>query len=568
MDSLQPLGSLADWVRGNAPEPNDKQNACLRILDFLEGNNKFIQGSPDLASKMVSLLDKSDLSQIGMSETAWKTYRTLYLRHPNLYTRTPAEHPKMILKMNGKEYTVPKNRLWSSSEVFRKHFNHSSAPLELTFDDPDGEVGEIFLNFLGDGKIPNIRHYCIPLLKFAQSYFIEDLEAKVVDYIENNLSHENLPILFGWAIKLGHQRLTTSCLGYIWNERTNIRQLTMHMDQQNGDLDTEAAKVLQLARLLRLQGLTANINNQRLEIGFSKLYKVDATNLAALNALCKRVALCLKLVDVPYLDDTRLENVLKALPDLKHLYIKSNKVTKIPFSERFMSVICNDCEDMTHLDLSAATEIECNRCAKLTSIAAGKAESLFCEGCPKLESINAPKVTWLNCSVCPSLTSLDMPAAKAIYCLESQRLVSLKAPLAKKVSCEYCPSLISLEAPEALKVNCSNCTSLTSLIAPKARSLFFQGCDSLTHVDSPNAELINGIDCKSLVSLILPSAKKFSCDGCMNLTQITADKAIKFSCGNCANLSTIHAPSVIEVDFRGCGKLSSVYIPKATRVLR
>lgn len=412
MEAPSSIGAPSGRLLENIPELNDNADP-IKALDYLNSHPEFIQRNPDLTKSVITRIEMTDLANTNITETGWKTYHTFYHTHPELYVKPLPEEPNVTIKINDQERVIPKNHLLMHSEIFRSKFRFggqgtSKNQIELIVDDCSDTDVISFLDYLETGKVSFTDDNIHSLLKLADMYFIKDLENKAVDFLKQVLTS------YGLIVKLEN------------------KQLAIH-------------------------GMKSNIF----------VSSIPHNLLGAINTLCQNSIVLLYLED-PELDDAKLENILKQLPNLEHLSIQSSKITNIPYTDRFNTLLCSGCTALTSINASSATKLNCSYCINLTSLNAPSAIKLDCTRCTNLTNLYAPLVTELECPSCSSLKSLNVPLATTVICNACSNLISLVAPLVTYLYCINCTNLTSLSAPSATGVECAGCPNLTSIDAPKA----------------------------------------------------------------------------------------------------
>lgn len=391
MDSLQSLGPLAEWVRGTAPEPIDKQAACLKILDFLYDEELIISSQPNWGSRMIKLLEETDLSQVPMTKTAWEVYRNLFCTSFHLFPKPSPEMPMTQVIVKHIVRSIPKNHLMLSSEMFRQVLITGGRSIVVNTDVHDESIIMAFLTYLETGNIQISLKNAIGLLELARQTTTLDLEADVTDFLEQNLEYHtqacSIPILLDWAIK--HQRQALIYLSLRASRNPIIER------DPALNINSTIAMLVRHVRFLTDTFSGAFVNEQLSLIGHSPNI-FNGQYLAIVNEFCKIVPVHL-LLSTPDLTDERLEFIISHLPDLKHLSIHHSRITKIPHAEQFQMLNCFGCMNLLSLTVPIAERLYCENCTNLTDLTAPLAALIQVYGCTNLRRLSAPQVKELYC---------------------------------------------------------------------------------------------------------------------------------------------------------------------------
>lgn len=384
-----------------------------QLIEILGINLSLFHTHPMWVEATVNNLEMTDLSKVGMTETGWKTYAMLRRSYPHFFAKPSATTPKIEVQLNQFQRTVPKNHLlttsWRMRQLVASCEDETLIRIRSEGEGCDESIANDFLDYLVTGKATINHDNAIVLLKLAHYCMMEDLDAKVIDFLKTQITQESLPLYLQMALLLNHPHLSALCLfGVFQLSYLEISAIIAGINQPANSAET---LFLERVRFLKDQGFLARMDGEKVRLSCKNENLYDGLTLSALNALCQKSPVLLKLKDIPELDDEKLEGILGRLPDLKHLSISHPIITNIPYIERFETLSCINCTSLTTLTAPIAKFLDCSYCSSLTSITAPVATFVDCLSCERLETIHAPAATDLCCHNCSNLTTITVPQA-------------------------------------------------------------------------------------------------------------------------------------------------------------
>lgn len=372
---IVPTQEVLDYT----PKPDDP-NAHLKAMNYLNRFANFAYRYPDWASRMVTCIETTDLSQAPMTDTDWKTYQVLYQTHPDLFSNPPHGAPTVKVKIGALERDIPKNHLLIQGEMMHKMLKfggqESSNVIHLVeVENYDESVANALLTYLEKGNIDITDENCIPLVQIANLYDIDDLKSQVISYLSQNIQLENLHEVLQLAIDLNLQSLISGCLGLAISKSHLLDLIILSNGKRLIEADTEPAKLIRkitaLGNVLEKDrfNVIATWDSKRQErivsVATDPPYsKFNDTTLNAINELCEYLPVQLSLNQDP-IDDEALKQILNKLPNLQNLEVFGTEVTTINCNKATKSIECRDCTNLTSIMAPSASYVNCFRCRKL-----------------------------------------------------------------------------------------------------------------------------------------------------------------------------------------------------------
>jgi len=125
-----------------------------------------------------------------------------------------------ILKTNDQEFTVAKNLIMASSEIFEQMFRSKTQEAKsgiVNLEDFSAETIEKFIQYLHIGRLNEVDQFAEGLFKFASRYSVEKLNELCVKSLAKTFSEKNIVCSLKLAFEFKNAELKNYVLFYVTN---------------------------------------------------------------------------------------------------------------------------------------------------------------------------------------------------------------------------------------------------------------------------------------------------------------------------------------------------------------